>query len=664
MGSENLTRTSGFVLLGISTKAEHQGLFFPLFLSIYLLTLLGNLMIILLIRSDARLLHTPMYFFLSHLSLADLGFASTTVPKALENLLSHNKTITYWGCLTQMYFFIAFGITDSFLLASMAYDRYVAICHPLRYPVLMSHKHCLLLVTGSWLLAHLHSLVHTLLMARLSFCASREIPHFFCDVQPLLRLSCTSTQPNELLAFTEGSLVIMGPFLFIVVSYILILVAILKIPSAAGKHKAFSTCGSHLGAVSVFYGTVIAVYIQPSSTYSITKDRMVAVLYTMVTPMLNPFIYSLRNEDVMGAMKREDFLRGHTYTVFSAVIFRSIAVESISLKIYIFGEHVGPLEILQSIPPHTMERENRTVVSEFILLSISSRQDWNRLLFPIFLIMYTIIVLGNLTIVLAIRMDGQLLQIPMYFLLSNLSLVDICFTTATVPQLLANMLSGVRKISYKGCLAQMYFFIAFGITDSFLLASMAVDRYVAICRPLHYSTVMSNQICFLLVAGSWLVSHLHSLLHTALMSRLSFCASNQVSHFFCDVFPLLKISCSDTHLNALVVHTEGAVVVNSALVVIVLSYVRILVVILRIPSTQGKKKAFSTCGSHLTVVALFYGTVIWVYFQPSSSFSAEKDTLAAIMYTMVTPMLNPFIYTLRNDKMKEALRRLFGRKGN
>ncbi|XP_015283907.1 PREDICTED: olfactory receptor 1L4-like, partial [Gekko japonicus] len=304
MDSGNLTRTSGFILLGISTKAQHQSLLFALFLSMYLLTLLGNLMIILLIRSDARLLCTPMYFFLSHLFLADLGFASTTVIKALDNLLSHTKTITYWGCLTQVYFFLVFGATDSFLLASMACDHYVAICRPLHYSVLMSHKNCLLLVTGSWLLSHLHSLAHTLPMARLSFCASREIPHFFCDIHPVLRLSCTSTQPNELLAFTEGSLVIMGPFLFIVVSYILILVTVLKMPSAAGKRKAFSTCGSHLGVVSLFYGAVIAVYIQPSSNYRVTKDRVVAVLYTMVTPMLNPFIYSLRNEDVMGAMKR------------------------------------------------------------------------------------------------------------------------------------------------------------------------------------------------------------------------------------------------------------------------------------------------------------------------------------------------------------------------
>ncbi|XP_061477677.1 olfactory receptor 1361-like [Rhineura floridana] len=309
-----------------------------------------------------------------------------------------------------------------------------------------------------------------------------------------------------------------------------------------------------------------------------------------------------------------------------------------------------------------MEADNRTTVSEFILLSISSRQEWNVLFFTIFLMIYVITVLGNLTIVLAIRLDGHLLHTPMYFFLSNLSLVDICFTTATVPKMLADTLSGVRKISYGGCLAQMYFFIAFGITDSFLLASMALDRYVAICRPLHYATVMKNQVCFLLVASSWLVSHLHSLLHTILMSRLSFCASNRLPHFFCDVFPLLKISCSNTDLNTLIVHTEGALIVNGALVFIVLSYARILMAVLRVPSAEGKRKAFSTCGSHLTVVSLFYGTVIWVYFQPSSSFSAENDTLAAIMYTMVIPMLNPFIYTLRNDKMKEALKKFFGSK--
>uniref|UniRef100_A0A8C7DVM2 Olfactory receptor n=1 Tax=Naja naja TaxID=35670 RepID=A0A8C7DVM2_NAJNA len=304
-----------------------------------------------------------------------------------------------------------------------------------------------------------------------------------------------------------------------------------------------------------------------------------------------------------------------------------------------------------------MEIDNRTIILDFILLGISSQPECDMWLFAIFLIMYVIAVLGNLVIILAIRLDHHLLHTPMYYFLSNLSLVDICFTSTTVPIMLAGEFSGKRRITYDGCLSQMYFFIAFGTTDSFLLASMALDRYVAICR-LHYATMMRRHICQLLVATSWLASHLHSLLHTLLMSRLSFCASNHVPHFFCDVFPLLKIACSKTALNTLVVYLEGAFIVNGALVVVGLSYAHILMTVLRISSANGKKKTFSTCGSHLIVVSLFYGTVIWVYFQPSSSFSPKNDTLAAIMYTMVTPMLNPFIYTLRNDRMKEALRKV------
>ncbi|XP_066468828.1 olfactory receptor 1Q1-like [Tiliqua scincoides] len=310
-----------------------------------------------------------------------------------------------------------------------------------------------------------------------------------------------------------------------------------------------------------------------------------------------------------------------------------------------------------------MEKGNITTVFEFVLLDISSQQD-GHVLFVVFLIMYLITVLGNLTIIMAIRLNSHLLRTPMYFFLSNLSLVDICFTTATVPKMLANTLSSVSKISYGGCLAQMFFFIVFGMTDNLMLATMALDRYMAICHPLHYATLMSNRVCKLLVAACWLVSHLHSLLHTLLMSRLSFFGSNHIPHFFCDVFPLLKISSSTTHLNTLAVHTEGALIVNGALAFIAFSYARILMAVLRIPSIEGKRKAFSTCGSHLTMVAMFYGTVIWVYFQPSSNFSPDNDAFAAIMYTMVTPMLNPFIYTLRNDKMKEALRKIFSRKLN
>ncbi|KAF4016660.1 hypothetical protein G4228_008393 [Cervus hanglu yarkandensis] len=203
-----------------------------------------------------------------------------------------------------MYFFVAFGITDSFLLAAMALDRYVAICHPLHYTTTMNPRRCLQLVTASWLVSHLHSLTHTVLMARLSFCGPNIIHHFFCDVQPLLMLSCSDTSVNELLAFTEGSFVIMSPFIFIIISYVYITRAVLRVPSGRGRYKVFSTCGSHLTVVALFYGTIISVYIRPSSTYSVMKDRVITVIYTVVIPMLNPFIYSLRNKDMKQAMKK------------------------------------------------------------------------------------------------------------------------------------------------------------------------------------------------------------------------------------------------------------------------------------------------------------------------------------------------------------------------
>uniref|UniRef100_A0A8C0ACM0 Olfactory receptor n=1 Tax=Bos mutus grunniens TaxID=30521 RepID=A0A8C0ACM0_BOSMU len=293
--------TADFILLGISSNPHLQKPLFAVFLVMYLITLVGNGLIILAIHSDSRL-HTPMYFFLSNLSFMDICFTTVIVPNMLVNLLSETKFISY--CLTQMYFFVACAITDSFLLAAMALDRYMAICHPLRYTTTMNPRCCLQLVTASWLVSHLHSLTHTILMARLSFCGPNIIHHFFCDVQPLLMLSCSDTSLNELLAFTEGSFVIMSPFIFITVSYVYITRAVLRVPSGRGRYKVFSTCGSHLTVVALYYGTAISVYIRPSSTYSVTKDRVVTVIYTVVIPMLNPFIYSLRNRDMKQALRK------------------------------------------------------------------------------------------------------------------------------------------------------------------------------------------------------------------------------------------------------------------------------------------------------------------------------------------------------------------------
>ncbi|XP_075864550.1 olfactory receptor 1G1-like [Microcebus murinus] len=269
----------------------------------YLVTALGNLLIILTIASDQHL-HTPMYFFLANLSFTEICFTCTIVPKVLVNMHTEHHTISYTGCFMQMYFFMALTLLDDFLLAVMAYDRYVAICLPLHYTMVMHPGRCLMLVAASWLCSHCLAFSLTLLMTQFSFCASHSIPHFFCDVPPLLKLACSDTHIFQVTMLTEAVLSGVIPLTCVLVSYGHIMRTILGIQSAGGKHKVFSTCGSHLSVVTLFYGTLFLVYFQPSSSYSAHTGMVTSVVYTMVTPMLNPFIYSLRNKDMQGALWR------------------------------------------------------------------------------------------------------------------------------------------------------------------------------------------------------------------------------------------------------------------------------------------------------------------------------------------------------------------------
>ncbi|XP_071459118.1 olfactory receptor 1E5-like [Marmota flaviventris] len=311
---KNQTLISEFLLLGLPIQPEHQNLFYALFLAMYLTTVLGNLIIITLIHLDSHL-HTPVYLFLSNLSFSDLCFSSVTMPKLLQNMQSEVPSIPYAGCLTQIYFFLFFGDLGNFILVAMAYDRYVAICFPLHYTTIMSPKLCLSLVVLSWVQTTFYSLLHTLLVNRLSFCADNVIPHFFCEISALLKLACSDTQVNEWVLFIIGGIVVVIPFLLILVSYEKIVSSILKVPSARGICKAFSTCGSHLSVVSLFYGTVIGLYLCPTANKSTVKDTVMALMYTVVTPMLNPFIYSLRNRDIKGALRRALFRKKNSFCV-------------------------------------------------------------------------------------------------------------------------------------------------------------------------------------------------------------------------------------------------------------------------------------------------------------------------------------------------------------
>ena len=299
----NQTSVSEFLLLGLSTQPEQQELLFALFLAMYLATVVGNGLIILAIGLDSYL-HTPMYLFLANLAFADISSISTSVPKMLMNIQTKSPSISYESCVTQMYFSIVFVVIDNFLLGVMACDRFVAICHPLNYTAIMGPRLCLWLTAIPWVLSNAVALTHTLLLLRLVFCDGNALPHFFCDLAPLLRLSCSDTTANELVLFVVGSWVITLPFALTLISYVCVVRAVLRLSPTEGRWKAFSTCGSHLTVVFLFYGTIAGVYFFPSSSDPDNRDKIGAVLFTVVTPMMNPFIYSLRNKDMKGALRR------------------------------------------------------------------------------------------------------------------------------------------------------------------------------------------------------------------------------------------------------------------------------------------------------------------------------------------------------------------------
>ncbi|XP_004016825.3 olfactory receptor 8K3-like isoform X1 [Ovis aries] len=305
-----------------------------------------------------------------------------------------------------------------------------------------------------------------------------------------------------------------------------------------------------------------------------------------------------------------------------------------------------------------MEEHNRTVLSEFILMGITDRPELQAPLFGLFLIIYVTSVVGNLGMVILTKVDSRL-QTPMYFFLRHLALTDLGYSTAVGPKMLVNFVVDQNKISYYLCATQMGFFIMFIINELFILATMSYDRYVAICNPLLYTIIMSQRVCKVLVAIPYVYSTFVSLLITIKLFNSFFCGYNVINHFYCDNFPLLSLLCSNTHEIELMIMIFSAFNLTFTLAIVLVSYLLILAAILRMKSAEGRRKAFSTCGSHLTVVTVFYGTLTFMYVKPKSSHSFDTDKVASIFYTLVIPMLNPLIYSLRNKDVNYALQKMW-----
>uniref|UniRef100_A0A6J0VCX9 Olfactory receptor n=1 Tax=Pogona vitticeps TaxID=103695 RepID=A0A6J0VCX9_9SAUR len=299
----NMTNVHFFVLLGFPTSSELQILLSILFILAYLLTLMENLIIIIVIWINNSL-HKPMYFFLCNLSFLEIWYVTVIVPKMLADFMTHDKRISFQGCLTQLYFFVTFVCGEYILLAAMSYDRYLAICNPLRYPMIMTNAFCAQLSAGCWMCGLITSAIKLIFIGQLKYCRIDKINHYFCDISPLLNISCTDSSVAELVDFILALLVIMVPLCIVVMSYIYIISAVLRIPSVQGRKKAFSTCSSHLTVVVLFYSTTLFTYARPKAMYAYNSNKLVSVLYTTVVPLLNPLIYCLRNKEVKDALRK------------------------------------------------------------------------------------------------------------------------------------------------------------------------------------------------------------------------------------------------------------------------------------------------------------------------------------------------------------------------
>ncbi|CAM5104707.1 unnamed protein product [Natator depressus] len=303
------------------------------------------------------------------------------------------------------------------------------------------------------------------------------------------------------------------------------------------------------------------------------------------------------------------------------------------------------------------EEDNQTVITEFILLGFGNLPELQILLFLVFLVIYIMTTSGNILIIALVVAD-QHLHTPMYFFLGNLSCLETCYTSAILPRMLASLLTGDKTISVSGCIIQLYFFGSLAATECYLLAAMSYDRYLAICKPLHYAALMNSRLCLQLAGGSWISGFLTCVIMMCFMSQLIFCGPNEIDHFFCDFSPILKLSCSDTSTITLVSFILTSLDSPCPFLLTVTSYVCIIATILRIPSTTGRQKAFSTCSSHLIVVTVFYGTLMTVYLLPKTNKRIALNKVFSVFYTVLTPLVNPLIYSLRNREMKEALRKV------
>ncbi|XP_069800244.1 olfactory receptor 5B12-like [Dendropsophus ebraccatus] len=469
LADSSKTNIRFFIINGITDVPELQLPIFLIVLLIYLITLGGNMTLLLLVCLDHRL-HTPMYFFLANLSIVDMSSSTITLHKILSSFITGDKTISYTSCMIQSYMFGSLIGHELFILAAMSYDRYVAICNPLRYHMVMNPRTCSLLASSCWVWGFLQVIPPVGILFNFSCYSSIEVNHFFCDIGPLMKITCDDTSLLENLFFIEGLLVLnLTPFLLTFIPYIFIIITILKIRGGVGRRKAFYTCSSHLTAVILLYTTLVGQYLTPNLSSILESKKYFALFNMAAVPMLNPLIYSLKNKDVKRAFR---WTIGH--------MRKYLSVCCMWIAPLISNRSKSRSEVLENkmLP-------NQTNIRYFIIGGITDISELQLLIFLIVLLMCLITLVGNMILLFLVCLDNRL-HTPMYFLLGKLSIVDMSSLTISLHKILSSFITGDKNVSYTTCMIQMYMFGSLTGHELLILAAKSYDRYVAICNPFRY----------------------------------------------------------------------------------------------------------------------------------------------------------------------------------
>ncbi|KAI4895437.1 hypothetical protein NFI96_027522 [Prochilodus magdalenae] len=623
MSTGNGTFVKDFFIVGFpGLHPNYHGFISAAMLLVYLCTLMGNGLFVFLFGTEKGL-RKPVYYIFISLVVSDVLFSTSTLPKIIARYWFQAGSISFLACFIQMYLVHYSGTVNSFILALMAIDRYVAVCFPLQYHTVMTNRNVFLLSLAAWVLSHATVLSMAIRAYPLPYCGLNTILHCYCDHISVTRLACTDRTPYSFPAFVSAMIVLVGSLAIIVLSYCCIIVEVLKVSSAGGRLKTFSTCSSQLIIIALFFIPRLFNYLAANIGFTFNADLQIAIvmLYSLLPPMINPLIYCLRTQEVKKILIRR-------------------------------------LQRNQQHQP-MMSTGNGTFVKDFFIFGFPGlHPSYHGLASAAMLLVYICILMGNGLFVFLFGTEKGLRK-PVYHIFISLVVSDVLFSTSTLPKIIARYWFQAGSISFLACFIQMYLVHYSGTVNSFILALMAIDRYVAVCYPLQYHTVMTNRNVFLLSLVAWVLSHATVLSMAIRAYPLPYCGPNAILHCYCDHISVTRLACTDRTPYSFPAFVSAMIVLVGSLAIIVFSYCCIIVEVLKVSSAGGRLKTFSTCSSQLIIIALFFIPRCFNYFTAYAgiTFNADLQIAIVMLYSLLPPMINPLIYCLRTQEVKKILMR-------